>query len=90
MEAIVAAGYPYELIGLLYYVLFLFMGRKRNAADYSNRSRYLALLAAMAMVGCVPFQYANTLAGVAAMLALAIIALAATLADALSKRNKNR
>ena len=89
MEAIVAAGYPYELLGLCYYVLFLFMGRKRFAADYSNRSRYLALLAAMSMVGCVPFHYANTFAGVVVMLFLAMIALASTLADALSKR-RNR
>jgi hypothetical protein len=90
VQAIVAAGYPYELLGLCYYVLFLFMGRKRVAADYTNRSRGLALLAAMSMVGSVPFHYANTVAGVVAMLALAIIALASTLADAVSKRNKNR
>ena len=56
-ERLVAAGYPYELVGLLYYVLFLMMGRKRYAAKYTNRSRYLVLLAAIAMVGSVPFHY---------------------------------
>ncbi len=86
MEAIVAAGYPYELLGLFYYVLFLMMGRKQYASKYSNRSRYLALLAAMAMVGCVPFHYATTFAGMVVMFFLAIIALVSTAIDALANR----
>jgi hypothetical protein len=88
VDAFVAVGYPYELLGLFYYVLFLFMGRKRYAAKYSNRSRYLTLLAAMAMVGCVPFHYAATVAGVVVMLLLAIVALASTAFDAVAARNK--
>jgi len=90
VEAIVAAGYPYELLGLFYYVLFLLMGRKQYAAKYTNRSRYLALMAAMAMVGCVPFHYATTLAGVVVMFGLAIAALGSTTIDALATRNKDR
>ncbi len=88
MNAVIEAGYPYELAGLLYYVLFLLMGRKRYAANYTNRSRSLALLAAMAMIGCVPFHYATALAGVVAMFALAVLALASTLADALAARRR--
>lgn len=82
MNAVIAAGYPYELLGLFYYVMFLMMGRKRFVASYTNRSRYLCLLAAMAMVGCVPFHYATTLAGAGAMLVLALLALISTAYDA--------
>ncbi len=88
MNALTAAGYPYEFIGLLYYVLFLMMGRKRFAAGYTNRSRFLALLAAMAMIGCVPFRYAAVPLGVEAMFALAVLALASTLADAINARRR--
>ncbi len=88
MNALIAAGYPYEFIGLLYYVLFLMMGRKRFAASYTNRSRVLALLAAMAMIGCVPFRYAAVPLGVEAMFALAVLALASTLADAINARRR--
>ena len=58
------------------------MGRKRFAADYSNRSRYLVLLAAIVLVGCVPFGYANKVAGILAMITAAAIALLSTIADA--------
>jgi hypothetical protein len=88
VNALIAAGYPYEFIGLLYYVLFLMMGRKRFAASYTNRSRFLALLAAMAMIGCVPFRYAAVPLGVEAMFALAVLALASTLADAINARRR--
>jgi hypothetical protein len=88
VNALIAAGYPYEFIGLLYYVLFLMMGRKRFAASYTNRSRVLALLAAMAMIGCVPFRYAAVPLGVEAMFALAVLALASTLADAINARRR--
>ena len=88
MNAVIEAGYPYELVGLLYYVLFLMMGRKRYAASYTNRSRYLALLAAMVMIGCVPFRYAAVPLGVEAMFAVAVLALASTLADAFLARRR--
>jgi hypothetical protein len=69
-------------------VFFLMMGRKRYAASYSNRSRYLVLLAAIILVGCVPFRYAVTPAGIAAMMASAAIALVSTLVDAIALRTK--
>jgi hypothetical protein len=82
VQAIVAAGYPYELLGLFYYVMFIMMGRKQYVGKYTNRSRYLALGAAMSMVACVPFHYATTFAGVVVMFGLAGAALASTVVDA--------
>lgn len=81
-----AAGYPYELAGFLYYVFFLMMNRKRYAAVYTKRSRLLVVIAAIVMVGSVPFHYAGTFLGVAAMFALAISALISTIADTLKNR----
>ena len=89
MNALLGSGYPYELLGIVYYVFFLVMGRKRFAAQYSNRSRYLTLLAAIVLVGCIPFRYANALAGVAAMIASAAIALISTFVDAIAARRKH-
>jgi hypothetical protein len=88
LNALLGSGYPYELVGIVYYVFFLMMGRKRYAAGYSNRSRYLVLLAAIVLVGCVPFHYAESAAGIVAMLASAAIALASTLMDVLTGRGK--
>jgi hypothetical protein len=88
VNAVVAAGYPYELAGILYYLLFVIMSRKRFAANYTNRSRILVMLAAIAMVGCVPFHYATVLLGVTAMLGLAILALVSTFADAIAARRR--
>ena len=90
MNAVLTAGYPYELAGIIYYAFFLLMSRKRFAANYSNRSRYLVLLAAIVMVGCVPFHYGNIFAGVVAMLAAAIIALLSTFADAIADHRRKR
>jgi hypothetical protein len=88
LNALLGSGYPYELVGIIYYVFFLMMGRKRYAAGYSNRSRYLVLLAAIVLVGCVPFHYAESAAGIIAMLAAAAIALASTLVDVATGRRK--
>ena len=88
MSAVIQAGYPYELAGILYYVFFLMMGRKRYAANYTSRSRTFVILAAIAMVGCVPFHYATTLAGVTVMFALAFLALGSTLVDAVAARRR--
>jgi hypothetical protein len=64
----------------------MMMSRKRNAGTYSLRSRILVVLAAIVMVGCVPFHYANEPLGVASMFALAILALLSTLVDAVRRR----
>ena len=72
----------------MYYVLFLMMGRKRYAATYTNRSRYLVLLAAIAMVGSVPFHYGAAIYGIALMFGLAVVALASTLVDAVAARRR--
>lgn len=88
MDALIAAGYTYELAGIAYYVLFMMMSRKANAAKYSLRSRVLVILAAIVMVGCVPFRYATVPLGVTSMLALATLALLSTFADSLLARRR--
>ena len=88
MNAVIAAGYPYELAGILYYVLFLLMSRKRAAGRYTRRSRLLVVLAAIVMVGCVPFHYADVPLAVTAMFALAVLALLSTLADGIAARRR--
>jgi hypothetical protein len=85
---VIGAGYPYELAGIVYYVFFVLMSRKRYGATYSKRSRILVILAAIVMVGCVPFHYANELLGVTAMFALAIVALISTLLDAVAAKRR--
>jgi len=67
-------------------VLFLLMSRKRYAGVYSRRSRILVVLAAIVMVGCVPFHYAATSLGAAAIFGLAGLALLSTLADVFAAR----
>ena len=88
LNAVIAAGYPYEFAGLLYYVLFLMMSRKANAAKYSLRSRVLVILAAIVMVGCVPFHYATDPLGVIAMLGLAVLSLFSTFLDGVAARRR--
>jgi uncharacterized membrane protein len=88
LNAAIAAGYPYELAGILYYGFFVLMSRKRYAATYTARSRMLVVAAAIVMVGCVPFHYANALVGVTAMFVLAILALLSTFVDALAARRR--
>jgi len=91
VDAVILAGYPYEFVGLLYFVFFLLMGRKRFANIYSLRSRVLTVVAAIAMVACVPFHYAATDAGVTCMFAIAIIAMISTILDnAYASRRKRR
>ena len=86
MDAIVAAGYPYEFAGLLYYVFFLVMGRPRFAGLYSLRTRVITLLAAIAMVACVPLHYATSVIGVVGMLALGVVALGSATLDAVKAK----
>jgi len=85
---VIATGYPYELVGIFYYVLFMLMSRKRLAGKYTARSRILVILAGIVMIACVPFHYAATGLGVAAMYALAIVALLSTFIDAAVSRRR--
>lgn len=82
VQALLAAGYPYELVGFVYYLFFLMMGRPRFAGRYTKRSRLLMVCAAIVMVGSVPFHYANSPLGVGAIFAIAVLALLSTFADA--------
>jgi len=83
---LIAAGYPYELAGLLYYVLFLLMSRKQNAKKYTRRSRVLVILAAIVMVACVPLHFADAFLGVMAMYVLAIAGLVSMAIDSAKSR----
>ena len=90
LNALIVAGYPFELAGLAYYLFFIMMNRGANAARYTRRSRLLVVLAAIAMVGCVPFHYALLPLGVVVMFALAVAALLSTLADGIAARRRQR
>ncbi len=82
----ISAGYPYELAGILYYVLFLLMSRKQRVGKYTKRSRVLVLLAAIVMVACVPLHYANSFLGVMLMYALALGGLVSMAIDSAASR----
>jgi uncharacterized membrane protein len=86
VNAVIAAGYPYELAGIVYYGLFFLMSRPRYAGVYTKRSKVLVILAGIVMIGCVPFHYANSAAGATAMFVLAAIALVSTFLDARASR----
>ena len=88
MNALLAAGYPYELAGLVYYAFFVWMNRPKNAARYTRRSRLLVVLAGIVMVGCVPFHYATDPLGVIAMLGVAVLSLLSTFLDGLATRRR--
>ena len=77
VNAIVAAGYPYELAGLVFYVFFLAMVRKRSGTRYSQRTRVLTIVAAIGLVGVVPFHYAGNPGAIAIVLLLAAASLVA-------------
>ncbi|GAC1419148.1 MAG: hypothetical protein NVSMB64_28600 [Candidatus Velthaea sp.] len=81
MNAILDAGYLYELAGLIFYVFFLTMTRRANAAKYSPRSRILTIAAAIVLVGSALLHYATKPAGVAAMLVLAVASLGSAYLD---------
>jgi hypothetical protein len=86
VNALLAAGYPYELAGLAYYGFFIYMNRPKSAARYSRRSRLLVVLTAIAMVGCVPFHYASDPLGMIAMLGLGVTSLLSTFMDGVAAR----
>lgn len=81
LSASFTTGLPYEIVGLLYFAMALVMGRGRNAGRFTPRSRILTVLAAIAMVGCVPFGYGADPRGVLVMLVLAVAAFISTLVD---------
>lgn len=82
MNAIFDAGFPYELAGLVFYVFFLYMVRKRNSGRYGQRSRVLTIVAAIALVGVVPLHYARNGAAVAIAVLLGLAALTSAFIDA--------
>jgi hypothetical protein len=82
VNAVFEAGYPYELAGLVFYVFFLYMVRKRNSLRYSQRTRVLTIAAAIGLVGTVPLHYARNGAAVAIALLLGFVALASAFIDA--------
>jgi len=82
MNLILAAGYGYEVIGLVFYIFYLSMTRGANKQRFTLRSRVLVIVAAFVLVACVPFRYATNTSGVAAMLVLALIALGSVFMDA--------
>jgi hypothetical protein len=88
LDNVILAGYPYEFVGLLYFVFFLLMGRKRYEGVYTKRSRVLTIIAAMVMVGCVPFGYASSSLGIIVMFAVAIISMISTVRDTATARKR--
>ncbi len=88
MDNVILAGTPYEFVGFLYFVFFLLMGRKRYEGVYTLRSRVLTLLAAIVMVGCVPFHYAQEQTGIILMFAIAIISMISTVRDTATARKR--
>jgi len=82
MKRIIAAGYAYEIAGLVYYVFFLFMVRKQRGARYSGRTRILTIVAAIAFVGVVPFHYGGNARANVVLLLLGLSALVSAFADA--------
>jgi hypothetical protein len=82
VNAIINAGYPYELAGLVFYVFFLYMVRKRGGVVYSQRTRVLTILAAIALVAVVPFHYANNAGAIGIVLLVGLASLGAAFLDA--------
>ncbi len=64
------------------------MSRKRYEGVYSLRSRVLTLLAAIVMIGCVPFHYSATQAGIIGMFTMAIISMISTVRDSATARKR--
>ena len=64
------------------------MSRKRYEGVYTLRSRVLTLLAAMVMIGCVPFHYSSTEAGIIGMFTMAIVSMISTVRDSATARKR--
>lgn len=82
MNAAFDAGYVYELAGLVYYVFFLILMRRGNVGRYSQRTRVLVIVAAIALVGSVPFHYATSGVAAAVMIALGVAGVVSAFIDA--------
>jgi hypothetical protein len=82
VNAILNAGYPYELAGLVLYAFFLYTTRKRNSLRYTQRTRVFTISAAIGLVGVVPLHYARNGAAIAIALLLALASLASAFVDA--------
>ena len=85
MSAIIAAGYSYEIAGLVLYIFFLYMVRKRNGVRYTQRTRVLTIVAAIGFVGVVPFHYAGNAGALAIVMLLGLGSLASAFIDARAK-----
>lgn len=83
METLIRSGVAFELAGLVYFLFYLRMSRGSAAPHFSRRSKILTLLAAIALVGSVVLHYADQLAGIVLMLALAVASLVSTWSDRL-------
>jgi hypothetical protein len=82
VNAVIGAGYPYEIAGLVFYVFFLYMLRNRRGAHYGQRTRVLTIVAAIALVGVVPFRYAQNTAAIAVAVLIGVAALVSAFVDA--------
>lgn len=82
LNRILAAGYPYEIAGLVFYVFFLYMVRRGSGQRYSQRTRVLTIVAAIGLVGVVPFHYADNPAAVTVLLVLGFAAIVSAFIDA--------
>jgi hypothetical protein len=86
--AVLDAGYPYELAGLVFYAFFLYMARKRNGPRYSRRTRVLTIVAAIGLVAVVPLHYARNGAAVTFFALLGFASLASAFVDARANRKQ--
>jgi hypothetical protein len=86
VNAVFDAGYPYEMAGLVFYAFFLYMVRRQNSLRYTQRTRVLTIVAAIGLVGVVPFHYARNGAAIAIVLLLGLASLASAFVDARAKR----
>jgi hypothetical protein len=87
VSRVIAAGYPYEIAGLVFYVFFLFMVRKQSGLRYTQRTRILTIVAAIALVGVVPFHYGGSASANVALLLLGMGALVSAFIDARAGRS---
>ncbi len=86
VTALIDAGYPYELAGLVFYVFFLYMVRHRRGAAYTQRTRVLTIATAIGLVAVVPLNYAHNAAALALVLLLGLACLASAFVDGRAQR----
>ncbi|HEY4439531.1 MAG TPA: hypothetical protein VGN14_03705 [Candidatus Elarobacter sp.] len=81
MDSLLRSGIPFEIAGLAYFVFYLLMQSRRNAARFSGRTKILTLVAAIALVAAVPLGYGDKPLAIVGMLGLAALALISTVLD---------